>query len=70
MEQRLQNIENLLKEGQMSKKDVSTILKEGTPKQRLMILAEDIARRSFEFKHPDLSENKEPLLTERVYSSL
>jgi hypothetical protein len=54
----------------MSKKDVSTILKEGTPKQRLMILAEDIARRSFEFKHPDLSENKEPLLTEKEFTAL
>jgi hypothetical protein len=28
------------------KKGCSTILKEGTPKQRLKILAEDIARRS------------------------
>lgn len=54
----------------MSKKDIATILKEGTPRQRLLLLAEHIARGSFDFKHPDLNENKEPLLTEREFTAL
>jgi hypothetical protein len=53
----------------MSKKDISKILTEGTPRQRLMILAEHIARDRFEFKHPDL-QGKEPLLTEKEFNSL
>ena len=31
----------------MAKKDISTILKSGTPKQRMLLIAEDIARRKF-----------------------
>jgi len=54
----------------MSKKDIATILKEGTPRQRLLILAEDIARGSFDFNHPDLKENKEPLLTDKEFTAL
>ena len=54
----------------MSKKDITTILKEGTPRQRLLILAEQIARNSFDFKHPDLNENKEPLLTDKEFTAL
>jgi hypothetical protein len=54
----------------MSKKDIATILKEGTPKQRLLIVAEHIARGSFDFNHPDLSENKEPLLTDKEFTAL
>ena len=54
----------------MIKKDIATILKEGTPKQRLLILAEHIARGSFEFNHPDFNDSKEPLLTDREFTTL
>jgi len=53
----------------MIKKDISKILTEGTPKQRLLIFSEDRARRSFEFKHPDLKDRK-PLLTDKETDTL
>ena len=53
----------------MIKKDISKILTEGTPKQRLLILSEDRARRSFEFKHPDLKD-REPILTDKEAGTL
>jgi len=48
----------------MIKKDISKILTSGTPKQKLMIIAEDRARRQFLFVHPELGE-REPILTEK-----
>jgi len=49
----------------MSKKDISKILTEGSPKQRLMIIAENIARDRYIFDPP-----KEPLLTDKEFNAL
>lgn len=48
----------------MIKKDISKILTSGTPKQKLIIIAEDRARRQFLFVHPELGD-REPILTEK-----
>lgn len=45
----------------MAKKDISTILKDGTPKKRILLLSEDIARKKF---------GKEGLLTDREFNQL
>jgi len=54
----------------MNKKDVSKVLAQGSAKQRVMILAEDIARNRYIFQQPELSDSKEPLLTKSEFRSL
>ncbi len=54
----------------MSKKDISKILTEGSPKQKLLLIAEDTARHRFNFKHSDLKDSKEPLLTDKELTAL
>lgn len=53
----------------MIKKDIAKILSEGTPKQKLLIVAEDEARKMFIFQHPDL-KGREPLLTDKEYRAV
>lgn len=48
----------------MIKKDISKILAGGSLKQRIALLAEDRARRTFEFAHPDL-QDRDTLLTDK-----
>jgi len=47
----------------MAKKDISTILKSGTPKQRILLIAEQIARSKF-------YGTGDPLLTDREFNQL
>lgn len=51
------------------KKDISKILTEGSAKQKLLIIAEDEARKRFIFQHPDLKD-REPLLTDKEYRAV
>jgi len=53
----------------MIKKDISKILTEGSAKQKLLIIAEDEARKTFIFQHPDLKD-REPLLTDKEYRAV
>lgn len=53
----------------MTKKDISRVLSEGTPKQRIQILAEHIARGRFDFQRPDLRDMP-ALLTEAEATAL
>jgi len=53
----------------MTKKDVSRVLSEGTPKQRIQILAEHIARGRFDFQRAELRDMP-PLLTEAEATAL
>lgn len=45
----------------MTKKDISRVLAEGTPKQRIQILAEHIARERFDLQAPELKNAPDPL---------
>lgn len=51
----------------MTKKNISRILQEGTPKQRILLLTEHIARNNIQ--HPELKEGG-PLLTEEEFNAL
>jgi len=50
----------------MAKKDISTILKNGTPKQRILLIAEQIARGKFSTNGEDMDK----LLTDREFNQL
>jgi hypothetical protein len=55
----------------MNKKDISKILTTGSPKQRIMIVAEDRARQRFQFSEPTLKkEYNTPILTEHEFRQL
>ena len=51
----------------MAKKDISKILTSGSPKQRLLLIAEDRAREAFA---ADPFQKEKPILTEAEYNSI
>ena len=52
------------------KKDIAKILTSGSAKQRIRLVAEDVARNRYIFQQPKLADSKEPLLTKSEFRNL